>query len=241
MSELSKRRELYPDLVEAGGLNELLSKAFIEIGSSLTILRNDSDGLPFYYGRIEHGIRFSQVYIGADKRLFLFDFWRDGVLLANGRTPDLLETVTPINRWVGSDCPLTDLEEFPYIEIRDEAWGFEEGREVEMRWEMYLNSIGDDFPQLTDFVMAAAESLPLRQLFPYTSLDTFRFSRCTGYPFTRDTPYVRPRPDGRYDVTANGAVVGRGDAEVAVGLVVAHLPPDCGPAVRGTAETIGEV
>jgi hypothetical protein len=80
----------------------------------------------------------------------------------------------------------------------------------------------------------------LRRLFPYTSLNIFCFSRCTGYPFTLDTPFVRPVMENWYEVmSASGLVLGRGDAEAAAELVVANLPPGCGPAVPGTADDLG--
>jgi hypothetical protein len=46
-------------------------------------------------------------------------------------------------------------------------------------------------------------------------------------------------PGGRYEVTGpDGRLLGRGDADAAVELVVEHLPAGCGPAVPGTAEDI---
>jgi hypothetical protein len=107
---------------------------------------------------------------------------------------------------------------------------------VEERWRTYLKDFG--FPELVPFVQAAARRPELRQLFPYTSLNRFCFSRCTGYPFTRDTPLVQPVENGEYEVVLEDVVLGRGNAEQAAKLVVAHLPPGCGPAVPGTADDL---
>jgi hypothetical protein len=50
--------------------------------------------------------------------------------------------------------------------------------------------------------------------------------------------WVSPLRDDGYQVfSAPGVVLGRGNAEEAIALVVANLPSPCGPAVRGTPTT----
>ncbi len=191
------------------------------------------------YGRVERANRFSQVYTAAEERLFLFDFWRDGVHLADAQTPDLKETARAIDKWVATECSLDELAELHIVTLTQGAKSYDQGTEVEDRWSLYLQTIGHNFPELVSFVHAAAQAPQLRQLFPYTSLNHFCFSRCTGYPFTRDTPHVRPQEDGSYNVySRENGLVGNGDAATAVQLVIAHLPPNCGAAVRGTVETM---
>jgi hypothetical protein len=231
---------LYPDLLSAGGLVNALRVALSELGSALKV-----SGLPetvnfVAYARVESGSRFSQVYIAAKERLFLFDFWSRGVMLAQGRTSNLTVTAEAINRWVGSSCTTAELaSDFAFVEVEPKAAVFERGEEVEYQWQEYLATIGERFPELVAFVRAASRRQELRQLFPFTSLNRFCFSRCTGYPFTGDTPYVCPQLDGQYEVfSPNGRALGQGDAEVAVRLVIEHLPENCGPAVPGTAENL---
>lgn len=233
--QLSKElNDLYPDLAAAGGLADALQAALREIGSALTVSELDPSINFIVYARVQSGDRFSQVYIGAEQRMFSFDFWVRGVMLAQAGTPDLGETARAIDTWVGSDCGTADLAgAFDFVDVQANAFAFERGEEVEDRWQSYLKSVG--FPELEAFVAAASRRPQLRQLFPFTSLNTFCFSRCTGYPFTRDTPRVRPLQEGEYEVVSpSGAVLGRGNAEEAAELVVANLP-DCGPAVPGTA------
>jgi len=94
-------RQLYPDLTAAGGLGALLQLHLRSPGSLLSV----SQPIEFIvYARIESGQRSSQVYIAANVRLFLFDFWSKGVILAHGATPDIAEVAHAINRWVGSNC-----------------------------------------------------------------------------------------------------------------------------------------
>jgi hypothetical protein len=134
------------------------------------------------------------------------------------------------------------------VRAESEAVFFERGEEVERRWQRYLSNPAMLYgiEALGDFIKAAAARPELRQLFPYTSLHTFCFSRCTGFPYTEDTPRVTPSRDGYVVRLAKSALdprpllLGRGDAETAADLVVKHLPPGCGPAVAGTAEDLGD-
>jgi hypothetical protein len=105
-------------------------------------------------------------------------------------------------------------------------------------------------------IEAAKKRPELRQLFPFTSLYSICFSRTTGYPFTADCPHATPIGDGRFRAystkykivnrsnegfnykEAVDEVIGEGSAEEVIEMLVANLPPDCGPAVSGTAEDL---
>jgi len=231
--------DLYPDLIALGGLENTLQSALREIGSALTVLELDKDLSLAVCACVESGSRYSQVRIAAEERMFFLDFWARGVMLAQGRTPRLTELARAIDKWVASSCSTADLAAaFSFVAVEPKAAAYERGEEVEERWRSYINVIG--FPELAPFVEAASRRPQLRQLFPYTSMNIFCFSRCTGYPFTLDTPFVRPVKENWYEVwSASGVVLGHGDAEAAAELVVANLPPGCGPAVPGTADDLG--
>jgi hypothetical protein len=231
---------LYPDLIEQAGLANAIRAALREIGSPLSVSELDKS-VPFIvYARIESGPRFSQVYIGAKTRMFSFDFWNRGVFLAHGATPEILEMARSIDKWIASSCSTGELASvFRFVQVQPTAAAYERGEEVGMRWQEYLASLGESFPELMAFVAAAAAEPKLRQLFPFTSMNRFCFSRCTGYPFTLDTPHVVPLGRDQYEViSSSGESLGRGNAEDAVALAVAALPPNCGPAVPGTAEQL---
>jgi hypothetical protein len=230
--------ELYPDLIEQGGLARALQAAMRKAGSVLSV--EEFDMLAPVFARVESGARLSQVHIGANARMFVFDFWNRGVCLAHGITPDIDETARAIDTWAASECSTGELASaFRFVEVSPAAAVYERGEEVEMQWQQYLASPAARFPGLRTFIVAAAAEPRLRQLFPFTSLNRFFFSRCTGYPFTRDTPHVIPLGGAKYEVmSCSGESLGRGDAADAVALVVAALPPDCGPAVPGTAEQL---
>ena len=79
------------------------------------------------------------------------------------------------------------------------------------------------------------------ELYPFTSHNILNFSRCTGICRTSgDIPGISPEPDGRYRVLRDHlrSNLGIGSAEEAVAIVIAHLPPNCGPAVSGTADDL---
>jgi hypothetical protein len=232
--------ELYPDLIEQGGLANALQAALRKIGSSLSVSELDKSVRFVVYARVESGCRFSQIYIGAKTRMFSFDFWNRGVYLAHGATPEIVEMARSIDEWIASGCSTVELAStFRFVQVQPTAAAYERGEEVEMRWRYYLASLGERFPELTAFVTAAAAEPKLRQLFPFTSLNRFCFSRCTGYPFTGDTPHVVPLGRDEYEViSCSGASLGRGNAADAVAMAVAALPPNCGPALPGTAEQL---
>jgi pyruvoyl-dependent arginine decarboxylase (PvlArgDC) len=231
-------RSLYPEVIAAGSLSGAIDRELKSFDSSLRTMRLNELNIPFAYARVEFGSRFSQIYIAANERLFLFDCWNRGVILAKGSTPRLEELASAIVRWNRSEISIEDLaEEYEFVTPNEMARAYERGEEVETRWAMYLSKDWEDHRDLTEFVAEAASRPELRQLFPYTSMSYFCFSRCTGYPFTRDTPYVVTMSDGKYTVFApSEEILGYGNGAEAAELVVKNLPPNCGPAVAGTAD-----
>lgn len=235
-------QELYPDLIEAGGLVPALAAALQLIGSDLEPASNDFFEGKITYARIEKANRFSQFYIGANERCFSFDFWRDGVIYANARTADLSKAAEIVHLWVGEECSLYELDMSPIVELKEDAIAYDNGIEVEFRWQKYLASAAAEKAEIEEVLRLAAKQPKLRQLFPFTSLYVLCFSRCTGYPFTQDCPAISPNMDGTYTVlSANilgNKAIGTGDAVWAVNTAIEHLPENCGPAVRGTDETV---
>ncbi|WP_446011648.1 hypothetical protein [Candidatus Electrothrix sp.] len=66
--------ELYPELIEQGGLANALQATLRKIGSSLSVSELDKSSNFIVYARVELGERFSQIYIGTKTRMFSFDF-----------------------------------------------------------------------------------------------------------------------------------------------------------------------
>ena len=135
--------DLYPDLIALGGLENTLQSALREIGSALTVSELDKDLNLAVCAHVESGARFSQVYVAAEERLFIFDFWARGVMLAQGQTPSLGEMARAIDKWVASNCSTADLAAaFRFVAVEPNAAAYECGEEVEEQWQSYFPGIG---------------------------------------------------------------------------------------------------
>ncbi|MEU6484415.1 DUF6193 family natural product biosynthesis protein [Streptomyces sp. NPDC046887] len=107
---------------------------------------------------------------------------------------------------------------------------------VEAGWQ----AVRDDGRVRPELLEAAYAEPRLRQLFPWTGMGELHFSRCTGWGWTWDIPYVMPNGDV-YLVAGplRTQVVGpAATAPQAVAMVLDRLPADCGPAFAGTPEEL---
>lgn len=238
----SKRsiQKMYSELEKVGGLQNAIDIEFEKINSELRVTRDiDLDKIPLTIAIIVHGQKYSQVYIAAEKKLYLPDFWRDGVCLAHGSTPYIDQLAVCINFWLTTNANTKQLaDKFTFVTPNSNATFYDEGKEVEYKWNAILN---DPYrKELNEFVTLAIQDGVLSSLFPYTSLDTLCFSRCTGYPFSYDTPTVTPISEtDRYLVRASdGSEIGSGSANEALKFVLDNLPNDIEPAVKGTWENL---
>lgn len=173
------------------------------------------------------------------ERLFLVEFWSNGVSMARGNTPDLHQLASGIDLWVTHpELRVSRLSSvFPWVTPNDCATAFEEGRAADWKWETLI-LFWERLPEVRTLINRAALEPALRRPFPYTSLNTICFSRCTGYPFTSDTACMTPIGGGQYVVSVQDCrkFLGRVDVELAVKITVEHLPPGCGAARAGTAD-----
>lgn len=126
---------------------------------------------------------------------------------------------------------------FAFVFPEPIAEPFESGREVEWQWGKLEETARTQqhMSDLLPLVVEAKKRVELRNLFPFTSHVSLCFSRCAGYPYSGDCPYAVPMKSGSYSVfDSTGKLIGRGDTEVAVQLLITHLPPGSGRAVKGT-------
>lgn len=228
------KKNLYPEIDAAGSLGNALNQAFEKMGSTLRV--SVGEKMSVYYARIEHGPKFSQVYVAEAEKCFLPDFWRDGVMLGQGKTDHIDLLAECLNFWLSSNGNTRDLaEKFSFVKPSPKAVAFDEGNEVAYTWNRILHDPSDN--ALKGFVALAIQDKTLSALFPFTSLNTLCFSRCTGYPYTNDTPTVCPVAIDQYLVQDhNGAIIGTGTASEALKMVLENLPDNIGPAVKGTSE-----
>lgn len=233
-------KKLYAEIEIAGGLISALNFAFDKIGSELRVFNENEDNyFPRAYARIEKDNKFSQIYIASEKKLYLSDFWRDGVCLAHGGINDIDLLAECIDYWLSPKVTTMQLaDKFSFVALEEKAKAFDEGKEVEYKWQSILH---DEYKkEIKSFVELAVKDKILSKLFPFTSLTTLCFSRCTGYPYTYDTPTVTPIFETDQYLVRNGEgdEIGSGLASEALKIVLSNLPKDIGPAIKGTSESL---
>ncbi len=240
---LGPNPDLYPDLVAAGSLAAALVEVATEFGLALGELRQVERNLT--YAGVASTAAFREPFsinIGSERRIFLFSAWSRGVELVTGKSTDLREVAEAALAWRNGASLRAIRDQFPFVTVSELAEAHERGPAdaVEVKWRWLRESAAGKSPiEGIGLLVEAAYAEPkLRQLYPYTSHWTLCFTTCTGYPFTREVPFVDPLHDGRYRVSRPDrvSVIGETDsAEEAIAMVVDNLPADLGPAVAGTA------
>lgn len=253
---------MYPELENAGGLSNAINLELTKINSFLRVTIEEKHiKIPVIYARVENGKKFSQICIASEETLYLSDFWRDGVCLAHASTNSISELVKAVDYWLTQNVSTYELaKQFNFVKPGDKAEIFDANKEVEFTWNFLVAE--DDSLGLKEFVKLASNNEILNKLFPFTSLYTLCFSRCTGFPFdTKDLPSVTPVefahfvmskgsaeyakirttdtvPNSKiYVVTKNRTqYIGEGNAPEVLKIVLDSLPIDIGPARKGTAD-----
>jgi hypothetical protein len=244
--------ELYPEIAVAGTLSNALDHALLQIGSSLRA----TDTLNVIaYARAEKGSRFCQMYIALHEHLFMFDFWLMGVWYGKGSCSSLNDAAQAIHFWIIEQPNIAQMQaRFSFFTPDPQAVAQEAGRAVEYKWGSLLKTwrvrakANPDAMSPLPLIEAAMKQPELARLFPFTSMNTLHFSRTTGYPFTNDCPFAIPIGNGRFrvhktstevgEIKHMGEVIGEGSVEEVVAMLVANLPPNCGPAIDGTADDL---
>jgi hypothetical protein len=247
---------MYPELDKVGGLLNAINIEFEKLNSTLRVSQdNELDKIPLTYARIENEQKFSQVYIGAEQKIYLPDFWKEGVCLAHGQTKNISDLALVFDFWLCNDITTKQLaEKFSFVSPSDKALAFDNNNEVEYTWNLILQ----DRAEINDFVKLAIKDNVLNKLFPFTSLYTLCFSRCTGYPYDTDNlPNVTPKLfenfapiQGNRNIIEQGInlgtqfvvtknkneYLGEGNAEEVLKIVKDNLPDNVQPARKGTAD-----
>lgn len=239
---------IYPDVVEHGSLAQLLNVKLAKSGSDLRVRGFEEDGRSSAWARIQKDRRSVELCLALNERVFTADYWDRGVKLATFMSDDVTTVALSLHAWcvtrsLISQLPL-DARQLKFDSGHLAA--FEAGPKsfVQHRWLNLLKAISDDphNDRLDPVIRAASENPQLRTLWPYFSMMRLGFSRCTGYPFSGDCPIIVPILQSKHFQVLNGtgAVAGQGSANEAIALAVQNLPPDCGPAIHGTADDLFE-
>jgi hypothetical protein len=235
-----------------------------KIADAVWLGRQDSkdpkDGPGPGWAFIRKGSRKSQVSAAMHERAFGVDFRSRGAMCGQGWTRDLTEVARAIEVFMvqeGSTAKMKSefswfvdkggeriLQE-PTASFTAQCWeNLEKGLREEARLLEEEGKPRSIMSELIPLVSEAAKRPELRQLRPFTSLFWLCFSRTTMFPWVTVNCTARPIRDGRFRIS-NGTwgvnsdgdrVLGEGDAVKAADILAANLPPNCGPAIHGTAE-----
>lgn len=234
--DLDRTPALYPELISVGFGRLLLER----LSSRRSLPANlFIDGGP-EAGRVEQGVRQASLWRANDTRLFCGSFRERGVELAELSTSAFEDVVRAVDGW----C----IEQGPPAAVSASVPGFTErplsaaymagpAAYVEAAWTQLRSQVSAEPAAwgTRALVEAAWQRPELRQLLPVKSHASLGFSRCTGYPFTRDLPWAVPFGDSFRVKDARGRVQGEGSAEEVVARLVELLPATIDPAVHGTA------
>ena len=126
--------KLYPDIVEAGSINAALSKSLADIGSHL--VADESPVNKFMpYVSVEEGSRFSQTQLAGGQRLFLTDFWSQGVMFGSGSTDNISDVAHAIHAWVVDKSSIDNMSLlFNSFSPTENGIAHEKGIFVEHQW-----------------------------------------------------------------------------------------------------------
>ena len=234
--------ELYPDVAAAGSLAAALQLIAAERGLDLGQVAA-GEQQPLNHASIScrvAGRKALRVNSGAVERVWMISGWSQGISLVSGSTHELAEVARAAALW-RSGVPLGELAAaVPFVELGYLALASEQGPEqvVTAQWGwMFEETRAYGWPEYEALLEAACAEPQFRQLYPYSSHWTLRFSTTTGYPFSPDYVALDAWPGKPFVVKAHwwdGPVLGEtATAEEAIALAVTRLPADVGPAVAG--------
>ncbi|MEU8421096.1 DUF6193 family natural product biosynthesis protein [Micromonospora sp. NPDC048835] len=219
---------LYPDVALAGSLVRTLQVEFDQIAPFVQALPEASPGWRFTGARVRDDDRIATVLMGSHERVFLVEFWAQGVCLARGETDDLPAVAAAIRTWQSGARVRALGSAWPFVTFGPLAEAHERGEAAEYTWRRYHENPqrAPHLRRLHSFIAVAVREPRLRRLMPFTSHGTLGFSRTVGHPYSGDCPWVEPLEDDRYLVKApdRRRECGTGDAARSVALVLAGLP-----------------
>jgi hypothetical protein len=233
--------ELYPDVAAIGSLAAALQAVAAERGLELgQVVANEKQ--PLHNALIMSATPRREslgVNAGAAERCWTISGWGQGISLVSGTSRDLAEVARAAQLW-REGVALREIERsVPFVELTRLALAAELGPEqvVATQWHSLLDDARPaSWPEHVQLVEAAYAEPKLRQLYPYTSHWTLRFSTTTGFPFSPDVITLEARKGKPYLVrkTWMGDELGEtATAQEAVALAVRLLPDGLGPAVAG--------
>jgi len=228
----------YPELIFKKNLSNVFNCEIRKINPELeTDLFGSKNQL--HYARFEKNEKYCQIFIAKYRRAFLVDYWKQGVCLAHSSISNKRNVALSINEWLINDNNIREfVEKYPFVILTDIAEDFENNNEVDFSWKKYLREIPKSHPELKDFVFESYKNSKIKKLFPYMSLNNFCFSRCTGYPYTTDCPYVYVEDGIIIIKNWEGKILGKASVKESIKIILDNIPDDFSFAVKGIVDEI---
>ncbi|MFE9819946.1 DUF6193 family natural product biosynthesis protein [Streptomyces sp. NBC_00236] len=222
---------LYPEVVQAGSLQNALQEVADGAGHRLLVELTSSPGWRHVAACVASDSHSAYVLMALDERCFIVDCWTDGVHMASGSTPNLTKVVGALHSWLQRPRVGELIAQWPFLQTWDLARAHERGEAVPVRWRQ-LRKAAARTPDtgLLDLVEAAFEHERLRALSPGRSMHWLTFSRRAAPPICHDLPRAMPLGNGRYRVRlADGRLHELDSAAEAVVVIIEGLPDDAAP------------
>lgn len=169
--------DLYPDLVELGGLQRALTQASQQSGVDLGAIEGATSA-PFEdpnSAKLTSGRGTIMIYLGAEERRFYISIadvqhaWTEGV------TDDLAAVVEVADLW-RNGVTLRELNSrFPFMEYGELAQAYEDGDPVAIQWGTLLHD--DEYAEYRPLTREVHADERLRALFPFYSMGMLRLSK----------------------------------------------------------------
>lgn len=191
----------YPEVVQAGSLQNALQVMADRAGHGLVVELTSSPGWRHVAARVERDGRWAQALMALSERCLTVDCGADGVPMASGETTDLSEVVGAFHSWLQGPRVRELVTQWPFLRTWELAEAHERGDAVSVRWRR-LRETTARLPDtgLYDLVEAAFEQERLRVLSPGRSTYWLTFSRRAAPPICHDLPAAMPLGEGRYRV-----------------------------------------
>jgi hypothetical protein len=194
--EISKiiNKKFYPDIVKSGGLSNAINESLRKIGSKLQVTKYDDDLI--VYVRIENKKRFSHVKLAANERKFSVDLWNEGVCYGGWWLNDLDQVSDFIMKFIELRFSVKEMKKmYPWFnskkgEIHEKGAKYEAKHKSNELRNYLKNEKTEIIKYLFPCFKIAKEMKELKELFPFTSLNTLCFSLTTGYPFLVVGPQI---------------------------------------------------
>ena len=244
-----RQNKLYPELCEKT-LREILS-AFQE-SSAVQMSGGDSGDFSL---RAIGSRRHSQISLAAQERLIMSDLWEGGVCVGDASSTSFSEVAKFLQAALSQHLSLTALQNVVLcFHANNKGLAQEKGAAayVDNAWEDYARMLNETHPNssmasLVPLLEATAQVAQLRQLMVFTSMYWLCFSCCTDYPFSGDCPCAGYNAEtNQYEIypaeenpaNPHSKFFSARNATEAAQMLADALPPNCGPAVLGTAEDL---